>query len=186
MTQLARNPVPVHRRPHGFADHQSDPRTGQPVARFVTSSVDHQIGLCAAGTLLDGGGELRRPTHSVLRGKHGSSSQRLTALAAPTGHDGPTRASPHPQPEAMNPCPATVVGLERPLALGHGAVSLLPAGAPVVRIKRIHSYAAVRSLVLLLTGAVPVAGRSRIATFGRPFEGTDRRCRGQTWDFSLP
>ncbi len=52
-----------------------------------------------------------------------SGSQRATALAAPTGHDGPTGTGPHPQPETVNSCPTPVVRLEGALALGHGCLS---------------------------------------------------------------
>ena len=90
-----------------------------------------EVGLHRPHPLIDGGTELRRPRHPVPRRKHrarpcvGSRSQRTAALATPTGHDGPTGPGPHPQPKAMHPRPAPVVGLKGPLALGHGCLSLL-------------------------------------------------------------
>jgi hypothetical protein len=102
----------------------------------------HQIALRRARTAMDGEPEVSRPRHPVLSRKHSatpardraeSRSERAAALAAPARHDGPTRARTHPQPEAVHTCTTPVVGLESPLALGHGCYSSMKvAPAPVV------------------------------------------------------
>lgn len=58
----------------------------------------------------------------------GSRSERATALATPIGNDRAAGAGAHPQPEPVNTRTAAVVGLEGPLALGHGNLSLYPYG----------------------------------------------------------
>mgnify|MGYP007050312973 CR=1 FL=1 len=62
----------------------------------------------------------------------GSGGERSAALAATRGNDGATRTGPHPETEAVNARAASVVRLERPLALGHGQHSSRIA-APVWR-----------------------------------------------------
>lgn len=77
----------------------------------------------------------------------------------------------------MHPGTTPVVRLEGPLALGHGSTLLSrladPAGEgpPDARLPLLSSTR---------TGAVPKPGRSRAATFGRLFEGTEVACAGQT------
>lgn len=56
----------------------------------------------------------RRQSVIVLRG------QGSAALAAARCHDGATGAGAHTSTEAVNACTATIVRLERPLALSHG------------------------------------------------------------------
>ena len=113
-----------------------------------------------------------------------SRSERATALRAPVGHDRPSGPSPHPQPEPVHPRPTPVIGLEGPLALGHGSFSSFRCGS--------HFPTAVKPVRMrppLVSSSVSLAnrrgpqglGRSRIATFGRLFEGTDENSPGQTW-----
>jgi hypothetical protein len=52
-----------------------------------------------------------------------SGRQFAATLAAPRSHDGAPGPGPHAQPEPMSPRAATVVRLERALALGHGCRS---------------------------------------------------------------
>src|ERR1700722_6328999 len=117
-----------------------------------------------------------------------SSSQRATALATPIRHDGPAGPGPHPQTEAVHAGTAPVIRLEGPLALCHD--SLLAASGivfdPVPR--AVGSRLPTRRLGRLVSRLVPGAASAlgaRIAavspTFGRLYEGTDRRSPGQTW-----
>jgi hypothetical protein len=75
------------------------------------------------------GTEPEAPVYTLLRIRPASRSQRATALAATTGHDGASGPCPHPQPKTVHLGTAPVVGLERPLALGHGCFSSMT-GAP--------------------------------------------------------
>jgi hypothetical protein len=74
--------------------------------------------------------ELGGPLHPVARGEHlatapESGRQLAAALTAPAGHDRAPRAGPHPETKPVHPRTTPVVGLESPLALGHGSISLL-------------------------------------------------------------
>jgi hypothetical protein len=62
----------------------------------------------------------------------GSGGEGSAALLATRCHDGAARTGPHPETEAVNTRAASVVRLERPLALGHGQHSSIIA-APVRR-----------------------------------------------------
>ncbi len=93
----------------------------------------------------------------------------------------------------MHPCAAPVVRLERPLALGHGCLSLCVWPSrhhPQLRV----STMAVGKLIRLARNRRGSLGRSRRTddrsgfaavppTFGRLFEGTDVFALGQTWSF---
>lgn len=79
-----------------------------------------------------------------------SSSQCVSALAAPTGDDRTPGAGAHPQPKAVHPSPAPVVRLEGPLALGHGTLS----SCFWHRVRRAHRRPAV-------PGAGDALGKSR-------------------------
>jgi hypothetical protein len=63
-----------------------------------------------------------------------SGRQNATALAAPAGHDRTPGAGTHPQTETMHTGSAPVVGLEGPLALGHG-VLLVVSGSGIRAIR---------------------------------------------------
>lgn len=62
----------------------------------------------------------RRTVHDADTGTDGSGRELGAALAATRRHDGAARTGPHPETEAVDTSPTTVVRLERPLALGHG------------------------------------------------------------------
>ena len=68
-------------------------------------------------------GGSRQQRRGVSRAEECSGRQFAATLAAPRGHDGAPGAGPHAQPEPMSPRAATVVRLERALALGHGCRS---------------------------------------------------------------
>jgi hypothetical protein len=113
----------------GFGDHQTDPRSfGVDV---IAADMHDEIGLCSPHSMLDRRTKLGGPCHPVPRWEQGpdylteSGSQRATALVAPAGDDGAAGAGAHPQTETMHTCTAPVVGLEGPLALGHGYISSL-------------------------------------------------------------
>jgi len=112
-----------------------------------------------------------------------SRSEGAAALVAAGRHDCATSARTHPQPETVHTGPAAVVRLKGPLALGHGCFSSF--GLVLTT-----SVAATVGKLIHLAGAAPVSSgeiipntpsRSRIATYGRLFEGTDEICLGQTW-----
>jgi hypothetical protein len=95
--------------------------------------VHDQVGLDGTNPLGHRLPKVSRPRHPVLSRKHRaksrveSRSQRVTALATPARHDGPTCTGAHPQPEPVHARATTVVGLKRPLALGHGYISSVKA-----------------------------------------------------------
>ena len=83
----------------------------------------------------------------------------------------------------MHPRTAPVVGLKGPLALGHGCHSLLRLATAfgtqaVTRLPLVSSSS--RSLTGAGSGSRP--DRSRAATYGRLFEGTDEISEGQTYN----
>jgi len=154
--------------------------------------VHHEIGLHRPHPSSDCRTELRGPRHPVPRRKHRaksrveSRSQLAATLAAPVRHDRPAGPGAHPQPESMHPRPTAVVGLKGPLALGHGCSllvaygirnphqrNLMPVGTWLPLVSSSVSRASRRGLQRFL-------GRSRIATCGRLFEGTDEISLGQT------
>lgn len=193
--QPARHSMSLHCGTNRFRNHQPDLRAVFcPTVR--TQGVHHQIGLHRAHPSAHRRPEVARPRHPVPRRKHRASSwiglrrQRATALAAPVRHDGPAGPGPHPQPEAVHPCPAPVVRLESPLALGHGSISLLrlaPAAHTDRRSLRWTRLPLVSSSVPLdRRGPHSILGRSRAATSGRLFEGTDEFCLGQTLPAARP
>ena len=92
----------------------------------------------------------------------------------------------------MHPRPTAVVGLKGPLALGHGCSllvaygirnphqrNLMPVGTWLPLVSSSVSRASRRGLQRFL-------GRSRIATCGRLFEGTDENSLGQTLPDGAP
>lgn len=112
-----------------------------------------------------------------------SRSQRTAALTTTTRHDGPAGTSPHPQPEPMHPRATAVVGLERPLALGHGNLSLLRVASafhPHVVSGWTRSPLLSSCVLRASRRGLRLPDRSRIATCGRLFEGTDEISLGQT------
>ena len=78
--------------------------------------------------------------------------------------------------------PTPVVGLIGPLALGHGSRLLVTSGLHIPAMSGDIRGTCPPSVAFpLVTGAAPdkpVAAES--PTFGRPLEGTDRACAGQT------
>jgi hypothetical protein len=86
----------------------------------------------------------------------------------------------------VHPRATAVVGLKGPLALGHGCSLLVACGirkpAPINLIPVGTRLPLVSSSVLLASrrGHPVFLGRSRIATCGRLFEGTDENSLGQT------
>jgi hypothetical protein len=153
--------------------------------------VHHEIGLHRPHPLTDRGTEFRGPRHPVPRRKHRaksrveSRSQLAATLAAPVRHDRSACPGAHPQPEPMHPRPTAVVGLKGPLALGHGCSLLVAFGIRKPTPMNPHAGGdaiAVGKLVRLANrrGLQRILGRSRIATCGRLFEGTDENSLGQT------
>lgn len=144
MTQAAGHAVSYHRGAHRLADNQSEPRSAHanhrpggyriavsstrahdsviPVHKRVYDQISPPDSLAAAhrpgevGTMMQ---PIRLRQHPSVR-KRGSGSEFGAALAATRRNDGATRTGAHPEAEAVNPRPTTVVRLERPLALGHG------------------------------------------------------------------
>lgn len=153
---------------HGVTDrpghHQPDSRT----ARIIEDvcHVKHQIGLRRAHPFTDRGTELRRPGHPVPSGKHrvrsrvDSRSERTAALTTTARHDRPAGTGTHPQPEPVHPRATAVVGLECPLALGHGNLSLFGvASAFHPPVRAVDAVAAVKLRAsCVLAGAVSVSG----------------------------
>ncbi len=112
-----------------------------------------------------------------------SRSQRTAALTTTARHDGPAGTSPHPQPEPMHPRATAVIGLERPLALGHGNLSLLRVASafhPHVVSGWTRSPLLSSCVLRANRRGLRLPDRSRIATCGRLFEGTDEISLGQT------
>lgn len=173
MTQAAGHPVSNHRGAHRLADNQSEPwpananqRSGCcrivlssirahnsviPVHKRVYDQISPPDSLAAAhrpgevGTMMQ---PIRLRQHPSVR-KRRSGSEGFAALAATRGNDGATRTGPHPETEAVNTRPTTVVRLERPLALGHGQHSS-SRWAPVgTRSMGITYFAMNRSLVII-------------------------------------
>jgi hypothetical protein len=68
-------------------------------------------------------GGSRQQRREVSRAEECSGRQFAATFAAARRHDGAPGAGPHAQPEPMSPRAATVVRLERALALGHGCRS---------------------------------------------------------------
>lgn len=124
-----------------------------------------------------------------------SGSQRLTPFAAPGGHDGAACACAHPEPESVHACAAPIVRLERPLALGHGCLSLLRLATITPPLAR-ETTMAVGKLMRLARNRRGSHGpsfprtedQSGFAavppTFGRLFEGTEVFALGQTCGFT--
>ena len=134
VAQATGHPMPLHRTADRFGHHQTD---AGPVVWHVamrSQRMHHEIGLHCPHPLTDGGTELRRSRHPVPRRKHRarsrveSRSQLAATLGTPTRHDGPAGPGAHPQPEPVHPRPTAVVGLEGPLALGHGCSLLVAFG----------------------------------------------------------
>jgi hypothetical protein len=90
-----------------------------------------QVGLRRTHPATDRDTEFRGPGHPVPSRKHRACScvesrSEGTAALAPTGrHDRATGTGAHAQPESVDARTTAVVGLERPLALGHGNLSSL-------------------------------------------------------------
>ncbi|CAN5490959.1 hypothetical protein BH10ACT9_BH10ACT9_18970 [soil metagenome] len=151
--------------------------------RFTVApkSVDRVIRYCAGSKV---------PTTRTESG-----SQRTTPFAAPAGHDRTASAGAHTKPESMHPCAAPVVRLERPLALGHGCLSLLRLATSLHPLTRVSTMA-VGKLIRLASNRRGSHGpsfprtedQSGFAavppTFGRLFEGTDVFALGQTCAFA--
>jgi hypothetical protein len=178
-------PVPIDRVPNGSGDHKADPGPAAVVVR--AGGVHDEVGLHHSHPLIDRGTEFRRPRHPVSGRKHrarscvGSGSQRAATLTTPIGHDRAAGAGPHPQPKPMHPRPTPVVGLEGPLALGHGCISSLRMASACTCVCRCGAVAVGKLIRLACRrGLRKLPGRSRIATCGRLFEGTDEISLGQT------
>lgn len=154
-----------------------------------------EIGLNRPYSLANRDTEISRPCHPVPGRKHcpepcvESRSQGTAALATAAGHDGAACTRTHTQPETVHTGPAAVVRLESPLALGHGCFSsfgLVSTTSVTMTVMAAEDAATVGKLIHL-AGAAPLRfsreppSRSRIATCGRLFEGTDEICLGQTW-----
>ena len=177
---------------NGFRDDQSDARSAVGGAVRRSQRVHHEVGLHRPHPLTDRGTELRGPRHPVPRRKHRASSrvesrsELAATLAAAVRHDRPAGAGAHPQPEPMHPRATAVVGLEGPLALGHGCSLLVAYGIRKPTPMNPHTGGTrlplVSSSVSLANrrGHQKLLGRSRTATFGRLFEGTDEISLGQT------
>jgi hypothetical protein len=177
---------------NGFRDDQSDARPAVGGAVRRSQRVHHEVGLHRPHPLTDRGTELRGPRHPVPRRKHRASSrvesrsELAATLAAAVRHDRPAGAGAHPQPEPMHPRATAVVGLEGPLALGHGCSLLVAYGIRKPTPMNPHTGGTrlplVSSSVSLANrrGHQKLLGRSRTATFGRLFEGTDEISLGQT------
>lgn len=144
MTQAAGHPVANHRGAHRLADDQSEPRSADAnerpggyrvavsccrvrelvvgVHECVYDEISPPDSLAAAhrpgevGTMMQ---PIRLRQHPSVRGR-GSGSEGSAALTAARRDDGATGTGAHPETEAVNARPTTVVRLERPLALGHG------------------------------------------------------------------
>ena len=86
----------------------------------------------------------------------------------------------------MDPRATPVVGLKGPLALGHGCHSLLRLAT--ASNAQVRSRSPLVSFVSLASrrGLRETPDRSRVATFGRLFEGTDEISLGQTSASGLP
>jgi hypothetical protein len=103
-----------------------------------------------------------------------SSSQRATALATPIRHDGPAGPGPHPQTEAVHAGTALSLlhlascSTRFPVPVGHAC----PHDASIGFVSRLVPGAA-SALDARIAAVSP--------TFGRLYEGTDRRSPGQTW-----
>jgi hypothetical protein len=132
VSQPTRYPMPLHSATNRFRDDQSDARSVAAAGR--PQGMHHEIGLRRPHPMTDGRTELRRPSHPVSSRKHRarsrveSRSELAATLAAPIRHDRPAGPGAHPQPEPVHPRPTTIVGLEGPLALGHGCSLLVASG----------------------------------------------------------
>jgi hypothetical protein len=129
--QSALHPVPDHRATDRATHHEADPRAGSTAAqRSVDARHMHHNGptrcstapphrrreLIAAGQSTSSGQQWDRPANA--------SGRQLGATLAPTGrNDRAAGAGTHAQPEPVGPRTATVVRLERALALAHGCRS---------------------------------------------------------------
>ena len=69
------------------------------------------------------GGGVTGPGTGGRRPARGLRGEGLASLAPAGGHDGAAGPGTHPGPEAVHTRAATIVGLESPLALGHGTHS---------------------------------------------------------------
>ncbi len=129
MAQPALHPVPDHGTAHRATDHETHPRRRIGVAgprqmhdyraaRRPAAPLHCRREVVATGQS-GGSGQQRRRDPGA-----GDSGRQLAAtLEAPRSHDGAPGTGAHPQPEPVSPRAATVVRLERALALGHGCRS---------------------------------------------------------------
>jgi len=144
---VARDVTQPPGQPVSFDGRTDRSRNDQPEFGIAgcTPHIDDHVRLDGFPSPLDRCLEIGRPSHPVTRGKHRrfterSSSQRTTALAAPTRHDGAAGASPHAQPESVHAGTAPVVRLEGPLALCHDSLLAATdvAADPVPRAGGLH------------------------------------------------
>ena len=133
MPQPALHPVPHHRAAHPAAHHK--PNLGAPQCRSIGSAGVGQVD--NDRTTARPAAPLHRRREVLATGQSGDSGQQCerfpnsyasggqfgTALAPPGRDDGPTGTGAHAQAEPVGPRAATVVRLERTLALAHGCRS---------------------------------------------------------------
>jgi hypothetical protein len=190
VTQSAGDPMPDDRVTDGLRHDETDLRS---IAVDGPEGMHDEVGLDGTYSPLDRQPEIRRPCHPVPGRKHRvkscveSRSQGTAALVAPAGHDGPTGTGAHAQPKTVHACTPSVVRLKGPLALGHGCLSSVTVASASFTVTtsscrlghRRRSYER-RSRLLAPARYPEHPGRSRVATFGRLFEGTDEISLGQT------
>jgi hypothetical protein len=129
MAQPTLHPVPDHGAPHRATDHKTHPRRRLGIAGPGQVHDDRATRRPAAplhcrrevvATGQSGGSGQQRSTDPRV----GESGRQLTAtLATPRSDDGAPGTGAHAQAEPVSPRAATVVRLERALALGHGCRS---------------------------------------------------------------
>ena len=129
MAQPTLYPVPDHGAPHRATDHKTHPRRRLGIAGPGQVHDDRATRRPAAplhcrrevvATGQSGGSGQQRSTDPRV----GESGRQLTAtLATPRSNDGAPGTGAHAQAEPVSPRAATVVRLERALALGHGCRS---------------------------------------------------------------
>lgn len=127
-----------HRRPDSFTHDEPEPRAAESnrlVRSGHRSGMDHEIPPPDPAPLAHGEREVGVTAQTVRLRQHPellnrrSGGQRSAALTATRRHDCPTCTGTHTKTEAVNPRAASVVRLERPLALGHGQHSSKFGGA---------------------------------------------------------
>ena len=177
--------------PTAFDDHQTDPRVRVAGVAASTQRVHDEVGLHRPHPLTDCGTEFRRPRHPVPRRKHRarscveSRSQLAATLATPARTRSPgrpgsasaagTRAPAHGAGcwAERSACPWPRLSLLVAFGTRTHADDVMPVGTRSPLVSSSVSLASRRGLQKILV-------RSRIATFGRLFEGTDEISLGQT------